>query len=259
MGGALLGGWLAHGVAPAQVRVVEPGASAAEAARTSHGVAVVSDPGGLDAAFAPGVVVLAVKPQAMDAALAAHRRFVAPDTVFLSIAAGKSIGYFTRHLGEGAAIVRAMPNMPAAVGRGISVLCANPAATAEQREACRALLAAVGEAVWVDDESLLDAVTAVSGSGPAYVFLLIEYLAEAGADAGLPAELAMQLARATVCGAGALAVASPEPAGALRRSVASPGGTTEAALEVLMGEDGLEPLLGRAVAAAARRSRELAD
>ena len=259
MGGALLGGWLAHGIAPERVSVVEPTAEAAEAARAAHGVEVVSAADGLDAAFAPGVVVLAVKPQMMDEAAPAYRRFVAPDTVFLSIAAGKSIGYFARRLGEGAAIVRAMPNLPAAVGRGISVLCANPNVTAGQRETCRELLAAVGEAVWIDDEALLDAVTAVSGSGPAYVFLLIECLAEAGVDAGLGADLAMRLARATVCGAGALAAQSPEPAGVLRRNVTSPGGTTAAALEVLTGADGLKPLLGRAVAAAARRARELAD
>ena len=259
MGRALLGGWLARGVAAAQIAVVEPTAGAARAARAAHGVTVVSDPDGLDAGFAPGVVVIAVKPQVMDDVVPAYRRFVGPDVVFLSIAAGKTIGAIERHLGAGAAIVRAMPNMPAAVGRGISVLCANRRATADQRAACETLAAAVGEALWIDDETLLDVVTAVSGSGPAYVFLLIECLAAAGADAGLPAELAMRLARATVCGAGALADGSDEPAGALRRNVTSPGGTTEAALEVLMAGDGLEPLLGRAVAAAARRSRELAD
>ena len=259
MGGALLGGWLAHGVSPDQVTVVEPAAEAAAAARGRHGVKAVSDSRELDSRFAPRVVVLAVKPQVMDRVAPAYRRFVAPDVVFLSIAAGKSIGYFARHLGDEAAIVRAMPNTPAAVGRGITVLCANPAVTEAQRETCRALLEAVGEAVWIDDESLLDAVTAVSGSGPAYVFLLIECLAQGGAEAGLPADLATRLARATVCGAGALADQAEEPAGTLRRNVTSPGGTTEAALEVLMGENGLQPLMTRAVAAAAKRSRELAD
>ena len=257
MGGALLGGWLAHGVAADRVAVVEPAGEAAADMRARHGVRVVAAPEHLDPAFAPGVVVLAVKPQVMDAVAPAYRRFAG--AVFLSIAAGKSIGYFARHLGEDAAIVRAMPNMPAAVRRGISVLCANPAVTGEQREACATLLEAVGEVVWIADESLLDAVTAVSGSGPAYVFLVIECLARAGADAGLPADLAARLARATVSGSGALAETAGEPAATLRRNVTSPGGTTEAALAVLMADDGLQPLMTRAVAAAAKRSRELAD
>ena len=260
MGGALLAGWIARGFAVADIAVVEPGEEAAAAARSAHGVTVVSEIGALAADFAPRVVVLAVKPPVMDAVVPPYRRFVGPGTVFLSIAAGKTIGYLARQLEEPAAIVRAMPNMPAAVGRGISVLCANAEASAAQAGDCRALLAAVGETVVIDDESLLDAVTAVSGSGPAYVFLLIECLAAAGAEAGLPQALAARLARATVCGAGALAEQSPEePAATLRRNVTSPGGTTEAALEVLMAANGLEPLLTRAVAAATRRSRELAD
>lgn len=259
MGGALLAGWLDHGVASALITVVEPAAEAAAAARERHGVRAVLDAAELDHRFSPGVVVVAVKPQVMDAVVPAYRHLVAPGTVFLSIAAGKSIGSFTRHLGGEAAIVRAMPNIPAAVGRGITVLCANPRVTADQRDACGSLLAAVGEVVWIDDEALIDAVTAVSGSGPAYVFFLIECLAQAGADAGLPPELATQLARATVCGAGELAVQSSEPASALRHSVTSPGGTTEAALDVLMADEGLPPLMRRAVAAAAKRSRELAD
>ena len=260
MGGALLAGWIARDLAVADIAVVEPGEAAAAAARSAHGVTVVSEIGALAAEFAPRVVVLAVKPAVMDAVVPPYRRFVGPGTVFLSIAAGKTIGYLARQLEEPAAIVRAMPNMPAAVGRGISVLCANAEASAAQAGDCRALLAAVGETVVIDDESLLDAVTAVSGSGPAYVFLLIECLAAAGAEAGLPQALAARLARATVCGAGALAEQSPEePAATLRRNVTSPGGTTEAALEVLMAGNGLEPLLTRAVAAATRRSRELAD
>ncbi|MFQ5958794.1 MAG: pyrroline-5-carboxylate reductase, partial [Alphaproteobacteria bacterium] len=235
MGGALLEGWIAHGVAPAEVTVVEPAAELAEAARARHGVTAVAGAEAVDTDLAPRVVVFAVKPQAMDDVAPNYRRFVAPETVFLSIAAGKTIGYFSRHLGSQAAIVRAMPNTPAAVGHGIAVLCANAKVSGDQRAACQALLAAVGEAVWVDDEALMDAVTAVSGSGPAYVFLLIECLAEAGVDAGLPAELAMRLAGATVHGAGVLARRSPEPAATLRKNVTSPGGTTQAALEVLMG------------------------
>ncbi|MFQ5954731.1 MAG: pyrroline-5-carboxylate reductase, partial [Kiloniellales bacterium] len=152
----------------------------------------------------------------------------------------------------------AMPNTPAAVGRGITVCCANPLVSAAQRGLCQRLLAAVGEVDWVADEALLDPVTAVSGGGPAYVFLLIETLAEAGVEAGLPAELAMRLARHTVSGAGELARLSDEPAATLRQNVTSPGGTTQEALEILMAEDGLKPLINRAIAAATRRSRELA-
>jgi pyrroline-5-carboxylate reductase len=157
-------------------------------------------------------------------------------------------------------LVRAMPNTPAAVRRGVSVACANAATSARQKALCAELLAAVGSVLWVDDEALLDPVTAVSGSGPAYVFLLAECLARAGEDAGLPADLARRLARETVAGAGELLARSELSAETLRRKVTSPGGTTAAALSVLMAEeDGLRSLLGRAVAAATRRSRELAD
>src|SRR5262249_42598742 len=159
-----------------------------------------------------------------------YGRFATPQTVFLSIAAGKTLAYFARHLGPTAAIVRAMPNTPAAIGRGITVACPNPQVGPTQVALCDRLLAAVGEGGWGDDEGLIDAVTAVSGSGPAYVFWLIECLAKAGADQGLPAELAMRLARATVAGAGELAHLSSEPASVLRQNVTSPGGTTLAAL-----------------------------
>ncbi len=260
MGGALLEGWLARGAAaPADIRIVEPDAQRAADLRARHRVETVAAVDALDPAFAPAVVALAVKPQVMDAALAPCRRFVGPEVVFLSIAAGKTLAYFARVLGADAAIVRAMPNTPAAVGCGITVLAANANASAAQRARCQALLEAVGETVWAEGDDLFDAVTAVSGSGPAYVFLLIECLARAGVAAGLPESLAMRLARATVYGAGVLAARSDEPAAALRRNVTSPGGTTEAALGVLMADDGLEALMVRAVAAAARRSRELAD
>lgn len=259
MGGALLEGWLARGAAPENIRIVEPAADRARELRDRHGVETVAALAELDVDFAPAVVMLAVKPQTMDAALAPCRRFVSPDTVFLSIAAGKTIAYFTRALCAAAAIVRAMPNTPAAVGCGISVLAANENAAAAQRAACQALLEAVGEAVWVEGDELFDAVTAVSGGGPAYVFLLIECLARAGVAAGLPEDLATRLARATVHGAGVLARRSGEPVETLRRNVTSPGGTTQAALEILMADDGLAPLMTRAIAAATRRSRELAD
>ena len=169
-----------------------------------------------------------------------------------------SLASIAAHIGTDAALVRAMPNTPAAVRRGITVACPNAAVTADQRAACHDLLEAVGEVAWVDDEALLDAVTATSGSGPAYVFLLIECLAEAGKEAGLPGELAARLARATVIGSGELARHDEAPAATLRENVTSPGGTTEAALQVLMDDDGLARLMIRAVAAAAARSRELA-
>jgi pyrroline-5-carboxylate reductase len=179
--------------------------------------------------------------------------------VFLSIAAGRTIAYFEQKLGGAAAVVRSMPNTPAAVGRGITVACANGHVTSGQRARCDELLAAVGEVAWVEDEALLDAVTAVSGGGPAYVFLLIECLAEAGAAEGLPPDLAMRLARVTVSGAGELARLSSEPAAVLRQNVTSPAGTTLEALKVLMAPDGLQSLFTKAIAAATRRSRELAS
>jgi pyrroline-5-carboxylate reductase len=256
MGGALLSGWLSRGVSPSSVTVVEPkpvpGAIPA-------GITVVDGIESVAPDAAPAVVVLAVKPQQMDAVVSKCRRFARPGAVFLSIAAGRSIATYAKGLGPAAAIVRAMPNTPAAVGRGMSVLCANIQTNAAQRAQCAALLAAVGEVAWIDDESLLDAITAVSGGGPAYVFLLIECLAQAGVEAGLPADLAMHLARSTVAGAGELVHQSAEPASTLRENVTSPEGTTLEALKILMAEDGLQPLLTRAIAAATRRSRELAS
>ena len=208
--------------------------------------------------MAPDAVVFAVKPQILDDVLPDYRRWVRPQTLFLSIVAGKTMAGITRHLGP-AALVRTMPNTPAAIGRGITVACASPAVTPAQRGYCERLLAAIGESAWVEDEALLDAVTAVSGSGPAYVFLLIETLARAGEAEGLPAELAMRLALATVAGSGELARLAAESPAQLRENVTSPGGTTRAALDVLMAPDGLEALMRRAVKAAAARSRELAS
>jgi pyrroline-5-carboxylate reductase len=259
MGGAMLTGWLDGGQVGA-VAVIEP-ATDTTAGFSGRGVriepsldALVS--GGED--FRPDVVVFAVKPQAMDAVVPPYRRFAAPGTVFLSIAAGKPVAYFADRLGGEAAIIRAMPNTPAAVGRGVTVLFANTCVTAAQKTVCEALLAAVGETAWIADEELMDAVTAVSGSGPAYVFLLIEALADAGVAAGLPVDLARQLARATVAGSGELARLAAEDPSQLRKNVTSPGGTTAAALDVLMAPDGLSALMARAVDAATRRSRELA-
>ncbi len=257
MGGALLRGWLQRGVRPGDVTVVEPSA-APVADLAAKGMLFLDDGAKLPAALKPAVVIVAVKPQMTDSALPAYRRFAAAETVFLSIAAGRTIAYFEHHLGPQAAIVRSMPNTPAAVGRGITVACPNPRVAAAQRDLCEQLLAAVGEVAWVEDEGLLDAVTAVSGGGPAYVFLLIECLAEAAVAAGLPPNLAMRLARVTVSGAGELARLSSEPAAVLRQNVTSPGGTTLEALKILMAADGLQPLMTKAIAAATRRSRELA-
>jgi pyrroline-5-carboxylate reductase len=257
MGGALLRGWLDRGLARRYV-VIEPDPGARSLAG-DPAVDILPSIEGLAGDFAPDIVVLAIKPQIMAQVLPPYRRFVGAGTPFLSIAAGKTLGFFARTLGAKAAVVRAMPNTPAAIGRGIAVACANAAVDASGRALAERLLAAVGEVGWVEDEALIDAVTAVSGSGPAYVFLLIECLAKAGMAAGLPEALALRLARATVAGSGELARLSSESAARLRENVTSPGGTTQAALEVLMAPDGLEPLLTRAVLAAARRSRELAD
>ncbi|MCB1484571.1 MAG: pyrroline-5-carboxylate reductase [Hyphomicrobiaceae bacterium] len=257
MGAAMLSGWLARGLDPSNVIIQEPNIAgeAAELAKR-HNIAVYPSVPALPAP--PAVIVAAVKPQVMDAVFPPLGKLAGPGTVVLSIAAGKSIASFEKHLKPGVGVVRAMPNTPAAIGRGISGAVANTHVSAAQKATCDALLSAVGEVVWVDDESLIDAVTAVSGSGPAYVFLLAECLAEAGRAAGLDATLAMQLARATVTGAGELMHRSPLPAATLRQNVTSPGGTTAAALNVLMRTPGgLQDLMTEAVAAAKERGREL--
>jgi pyrroline-5-carboxylate reductase len=260
MGSAMLRGWLARGAAD-RFQIIEPAGTPAALADAAPGGAHVSwhrAADDLSSALAPDAVVFAVKPQLIDEVLPAYRRWVRPGTLFVSIAAGTTIAGIARHLGE-AAIVRCMPNTPAAIGRAITVACPNSRVSAAQRHLCDALLAAIGDSTWVEDEALMDAVTAVSGSGPAYVFLLIEALAEAGVHVGLPGDLALQLARATVAGAGELARLSPETPARLRENVTSPGGTTRAALDVLMAANGLPELLERAVAAATARSRELAS
>ncbi|QQS11206.1 MAG: pyrroline-5-carboxylate reductase [Rhodospirillales bacterium] len=255
MGGAMLEGWLEQGLAPADLAVIEPN----EAGRPKvAGALLVGAVGDVPAGFTPDVVVLAVKPQIMAEVLPGLRRFVGPATTFLSIAAGKPVAFFRAGLGEGARIVRAMPNTPAAVRRGVTVCVAGPGVDDAAKARCGALLSAVGEVLWTGDEGVMDAVTAVSGSGPAYVFHLVEAMAAAGVKAGLPADMAMSLARATVSGSGELLRRSPEPAAQLRVNVTSPGGTTAAALAVLMAADGMQPLFDRAIDAATRRGRELA-
>jgi pyrroline-5-carboxylate reductase len=255
MGQALVRGWLARGHVAGAIQVVDPVAAARESA-AAIGVAAVERIGAAHGAK-PEVVVLAVKPNQVAGVLGDCRGFAGAEAVFLSIAAGKTIGQLADGLGTKAPIVRAMPNTPAAIGKGMTVLVASPNVSPAQRELCGALLRAVGEIAWLDDERDMDAVTAVSGSGPAYVFLLIECLERAAVEAGLSPGLARQLSLATVAGAGAYAEAAGEPPSELRRRVTSPGGTTQAALAVLGSEHGLAELVARAVQAAAKRSREL--
>jgi pyrroline-5-carboxylate reductase len=258
MGGALLAGWIANGLTPAEAYVVEPDAGLRTQVRERHGVAAFAEPKELPTDLCPRAIVFAVKPQAMAAVLPAYRQLAGRDAVVLSIAAGTAIARFEAALGAGTPVVRAMPNTPAAIGRGMTALIANRHASAAQRELCAGLMAAVGEVLWIDDEEHMHAITAMSGSGPAYVFHLIEVLAKAAIHNGLPAALAWPMARATVAGSAALAAASEETVETLRQQVTSPGGTTQAALAVLMAPDGMQPLFERALAAAAQRSRELA-
>ena len=257
MGFALLSGWLERGLDPARVIVQDP-APPPRIKQTldGHGIEVRAEVRSLSEP--PAVIVVAVKPQVMDQVFPPLGQLAGKNTVVLSVAAGRRINGFEAHLAPGIAVVRAMPNTPASVGRGITVAVGNAHVTPAQRDTCDQLLRAVGEVAWVDDEGLMDAVTAVSGSGPAYVFYLAECMAKAGADAGLPPDLAEQLACWTVAGAGELLHRSDLDPAVLRQNVTSPNGTTFAALQVLMGEDGLAKLMHDAVAAAARRSRELA-
>ncbi|CCB64172.1 MULTISPECIES: pyrroline-5-carboxylate reductase [unclassified Hyphomicrobium] len=257
MGTAMLAGWLERGLDPAQVIIQEPKLSgAALELAQKHGIA--SQPVLEPRSPPPAVIVVAVKPQAMDDVFPALAKIAGPQTVVMSIAAGKTIASFERHLPAGVAVLRAMPNTPAAIGRGITGAVANAHTTQSQKAACEALLGAVGDVVWVPEEDLIDAVTAVSGSGPAYVFLLAEALADAGVAAGLDAATAKRLATATVSGAGELLHQSKTDPATLRQNVTSPGGTTAAALAVLMRDgSGLKELMTEAVLAAEKRGREL--
>jgi pyrroline-5-carboxylate reductase len=250
MGGSLLKGWREAEIVNRPL-VVDPALPALGGVTVVANLSDLPDP-------LPNTILLAVKPQMMDQALPALATRLPDGALVISIAAGKTIEYLTRHLGSRARIVRTMPNTPAAIGRGITVCCAGPGVDDAGRSLADRLMRAVGEVAWIEDESLMHAVTALSGSGPAYVFLLIEALTEAGIAAGLPPDLAAKLARATVAGSGELARLSPDAPAKLRADVTSPGGTTAAALAVLMAEGGLSELMRRAVAAAAARSRELA-
>ncbi|SON57057.1 Pyrroline-5-carboxylate reductase [Hartmannibacter diazotrophicus] len=255
MGSAMLDGWLEQGLAPAGVTLVDPGAGDHLKDYLARGATHVARAG--EVSVVPAVVILAVKPQMMAEVLAEVRPIFGPETLVVSVAAGTTLAALEAGLGA-AAIVRVMPNTPAQVGRGMSVCVGNDKVGEEGRALVTALMSAVGETAWIDDEALIDAVTGVSGSGPAYVFLMAEVLAEAGRAAGLPDELAARLARQTVVGAGELLRLSPLDPATLRQNVTSPNGTTFAALQVLMGEGGMKPLMEKAVAAATARSRELA-
>jgi pyrroline-5-carboxylate reductase len=257
MGGAMLEGWLKLGLDPKNVGTIDPHLPASVAAELAQaGIAVNPD---LAAFGTPAVVLLAIKPQLMEEVLQSVAPLFEPGTLAVSIMAGKTIAAIAALLPSDTSIVRAMPNTPASVGRGITAAVPNEFVTPSQRQAADALLRATGAIEWVEDEALIDAVTAVSGSGPAYVFHLVEAMAAAGTAAGLPADLAMRLARATVAGAGELLHRSDLPAATLRQNVTSPGGTTAAALAVLMAEDGLTPLVEKAVLAARKRAEELAS
>ncbi|KQO69420.1 pyrroline-5-carboxylate reductase [Methylobacterium sp. Leaf102] len=253
MGGAMLAGWLAGGLDAARTTVLDPHPSPeVEALCATRGLAL--NPATVPASDA---LVLAMKPQGLDTAAPMLAGLADARTLVVSILAGKTIADLQARLPRVRAIVRAMPNLPASIGRGATGAVASAGTEPSRRVEAEALLASVGSVEWLDDEGLLDALTAVSGSGPAYVFLLAEAMAQAGVAAGLPADMAARLARATVAGAGALLDATDRDAGLLRQDVTSPGGTTAAALAVLMRDGGVSDLLREAVAAGRHRAGEL--
>jgi pyrroline-5-carboxylate reductase len=253
MGGAMLSGWLAQGLEARSLGVIEPHPSGEITALATKGIRLNPSPQDIGTV---ATLVIALKPQTFREAGAMLKSFAGSATLAVSIMAGTTIASIEQICGG--SVVRAMPNTPAAIGRGITVAVAAKNVSTAQRAVADALLRATGSVEWIDDENLMDAVTAVSGSGPAYIFLLAEELARAGIEAGLPADLATKLARETVAGSGELLHRSDLAAATLRQNVSSPGGTTAAALQVLMGPDGMQQLMIRAVAAAAKRSKELA-
>jgi pyrroline-5-carboxylate reductase len=258
MGQAMLDGWLARGLNPRKAMVIEPKAAKPLKALTRRGLKLNPKNTNKDKATEAAAIVIAVKPQTAPDAVPPLTAYAGKGTLVLSIMAGRTLRFLEDRLPPNAAIVRAMPNTPAAIGRGITVAVANANVTGRQRKLASDLLAAIGKVEWVDDEGLMDAVTALSGSGPAYIFLLAEAMTQAGIAAGLPNDLAARLARETVAGSGELLHRSTLDAAILRQNVTSPGGTTAAALEVLMGPGGFDELLTKAIADATRRSRELA-
>lgn len=255
MGGAMALGWVKSGIPGTSIIAADPNPPEAMREGLRHaGVVFTSEP---PTGVTAGAIFVAVKPQVMDKVLPSYRALIGKDTIVISIAAGKTLAFLEQHLGS-APMVRAMPNTPAMIGRGVTGAFANGLVSDTQRKLVHSMLEVSGPVEWVETEALIDAVTALSGSGPAYVFLLVECMAEAGRKLGLPADLAMRLARATVSGAGELLHQSPGEAAELRRNVTSPGGTTAAALGVLMAEGGMQPLFDDAIKAARDRAQELA-
>ncbi len=255
MGGAMLEGWLAGGIDTRGLTVLDPNASEDLKLLATHHRFRLNPP--LPEIERPDALVLGVKPQALDAAAETLAALAGPDTLVVSILAGKTIANLRQRAPDARAFVRAMPNLPASVRRGVTGVAASDGVSPAQRDMTTALLAGIGSVEWVPGEGNIDAVTAVSGSGPAYVFHLVECLADAGIAAGLPPDVAQRLARATIEGAGELLHQSALDPATLRQNVTSPGGTTAAALEVLMAENGLKPLMRRAVAAARQRAEDL--
>lgn len=253
MGGAMLEGWLQQGVPAADIQVIEPARSQGHVVDINPDVAVHDRVQDLPAGFIPDIVVFAVKPQVMADIVPLYKHY--SQTLFLSIAAGKTLAFFAEYLGADKAVIRVMPNLPATIGKGAMVTCTNARVSPKQKDMAETLLAYSGEVFWLNDESLMDAVTAISGSGPAYVFHFIECLEAAGKKLGLPDELASALAYLTVEGSALLAVGADKSAAELRVQVTSPNGTTQAALDILM--PALGPLLEKTTAAACRRSKEL--
>ena len=258
MGSAILSGLLPQIQSSACIKVVDPNGIPTQSCK--DGISVFKEAKELPSNFEPSIIIFAVKPQQMKKVVPSYLRFVESDAFFISIAAGTTIKFFEDILGSNAAIIRAMPNTPALVKQAITVACPNAAITDSQMASAKLLLETIGEVIFISDEDLLDPITAISGSGPAYVFFMIECLTQAGLENGLPSKLASTLALKTVSGAGMLALESSETPEQLRQNVTSPGGTTFEALQVLTANDnGLKQLISGAVSAATRRSRELAD
>lgn len=259
MGSALLGGFISKLFSPDQIVIVENDPKRTYDLNRKYGVKVIGAGDSIPSGFTPETVIFAVKPQIMADILPGFARICSKDTLFISIAAGKTTAFFEKYLGVNRFVVRCMPNLPALVGQGATVLYPNDSITKEHQRRAESLFAAVGECFWVEDEGLLDAVTAISGSGPAYVFHFMECLIDAGIELGLPKKLATSLACSTIRGSAQLAKVSDETPTVLKEQVTSPKGTTEAALEVLSGEGGLSHILKKATRAAMERSKELAE
>ncbi len=252
----MLGGWIEKNVKPNDILVVDPLAENLKAAG-KLGCRTFTSPLLIEEGYQPNVIVLAVKPQVMEDVIPTYKEFAEKGALIISIAAGTRISLFEQYFGEKTAIIRTMPNTPAAIKKGMMVSCANPNVTDEHRKICDILMEAIGTTAWVEDEGLMDAVTGLSGSGPAYVFHMIEAMTAAGVAAGLPGELAATLAKVTVAGAGELALGATESIEQLRKNVTSPKGTTAAGLDILMKKEGLTDLMTKTVAAAKKRSIEL--